>query len=355
MKRRPILLLIIILLVPAMACNLFGGGDDSTETESEVSGEAASVSEVAEEPARAATAGVQDLDSEPEPASEESTAPPTPTLAPTPTGEPVVEATMASSEDQGGEGSGDSGTTSPSGDSGTAAPSGGGSSASGDGWGESGTGAQSACDHPYFPMRIGSTWTWSDGQNTMIWEVLDVQGDLDNATAELRSTIDDVVINYIWNCMAGEGVASFDFGSLGIDQLGTEMTIENQTMEGVFLLPADQLQTGASWDLILDGTFLFTQEAAGQTIEVSGNMLAEQMFTVLSNEPVTFQDQTVDGVQIEDANTIAIVMNVLGTSVDQEMNLYSTYELGRGIGMVRQVFSSDFGTETQSLVSYFIP
>jgi hypothetical protein len=227
--------------------------------------------------------------------------------------------------------------------------------ATGDGWGESGSGAQSACDHPYFPMRVGSSWTYSDGENTLLWEITDIQGDMDQATAGLRATIDDIVIDYVWDCTAGTGMASFDFASLGVASLGTEMTIENQTMEGVFLLPADQLQPGATWDLALVGTFLFTQEAGGTEIEVTGDLTSEQQFTVASADPVTFEGQTVEGIQVDESNAINIVMNILGSSVDQDMAMGGTYEMGRGIGLIRQILNSDFGTDTLELVSYFIP
>jgi hypothetical protein len=50
-----------------------------------------------------------------------------------------------------------------------------------------------------------------------------------------------------------------------------------------------------------------------------------------------------------------MVMNILGSSVTQDLNIGGSYVLGRGIGMVSQETSSDFGTETVNLVSYFVP
>jgi len=358
MKRRPILFLIMILLALAMACNLTGGDDESKNSKSETPVEANSASEVADEPAQGATAATQDLESEPEPVSEESEALSTPTLAPPPTEEPAPEPTAASSEGQGSGRSGDAGST--GGDSGTSdggdgSSGGGGAVASGDGWGESGSGPQSACDYPYFPMRTGSIWTYSNGPDTLIWEILDVQGDLDNATAVMRSTSGATVIEYEWTCSSSDGMGSFDFATFGIDELGTEMTISDLTMEGIFLPPVGDLQTGASWNLVINGSLFFTQDAGGQTVEVSGSLTSEQIFTVLSTDPVTFEDKTVDGVQIDEANTIYLVMEVLGNSISQDIALGSVFSMGRGIGLVRQDYTSDFGSETQELISYHIP
>jgi hypothetical protein len=204
-------------------------------------------------------------------------------------------------------------------------------------------------------MRIGSVWTYSNGPDTLIWEILDVQGDLDNATAVMRSTSGATVIEYEWTCSSSDGMGSFDFATFGIDELGTEMTISDITMEGIFLPPVGDLQPGASWNLVINGSLFFTQDAGGQTVEVSGSLTSEQIFTVLSTDPVTFEDNTVDGVQIDEANTIYLVMEVLGTSISQDIALGSVMSMGRGIGLVRQDYTSDFGSDTQELISYHIP
>jgi len=358
MKQRPIFFMIVILLFLAMACNLTrGGDDDSEETESSSSAEVAQKTESTEAqgPATAAAKAVGGA-ADSESAAEESTAAPTPTIAATPTDEPIVEATVASSEGIGSEGSSDSGdsSSSGSGDSGSDS-SGGGASAGGDGWGESGSGAQSACDHPYFPMRVGSTWTFSDGTTMMVWEIYAVQGDMDNATANMRNTIDNITIEYEWTCSAKDGLSSFDFATLGIEDLGTQVTMDNMILEGTFLLPADQMVPGATWNLVLDGDLVIVQEAAGETMELTANMLSTQEFTVIGADPVTFENETFDGVQVEETNNLAIVMNVLGTEVAQEVNIGSLMQLGYGIGIVRQDYTSDFGSESQTLLSYFIP
>jgi len=240
-------------------------------------------------------------------------------------------------------------------DQGSSGSSGSGGATGSGSWGESGSGQQTACDHPYFPMRTGSTWTFVNGADTMVWVITDVQGDLDNASAMMTNTIDNIVIEYKWDCSSENGLSSFDFATLGIQDLGTEVTMDNMVLEGTFLLPADQLELGAAWNLVLDGVLNISQEAGGQTMEITANLVSDQHFTVTGSDPVSFEDQTVDGLQVEESNALSIVMNVAGTEVAQDLSLGSIMQLGYGIGIVRQDYTSDFGAESQELISFYIP
>jgi len=224
-----------------------------------------------------------------------------------------------------------------------------------DGWGASGSGPQSACDHPYLPLRPGATWTYNDGQDTLIWEVIDVQGDLNNATAVLQITVGDIALDYQWNCAEGEGLASFDFANLGSAASELQMTLEQISSDGQFLLPADQLQPGATWETNLESAFSFSQGEGDVLIEVFGDMINVQTNEVISTNPVTFDGLTVDGVQLEQADAITMVMTVLGNAINQNMSFVSNYEFGRGIGMISQSSATDFGPSIVQLVSYYVP
>ncbi len=224
-----------------------------------------------------------------------------------------------------------------------------------DGWGASGSGPQSACDHPYLPLRPGATWTYNDGQDTLIWEVIDVQGDLNNATAVMQITVGDIALDYQWNCAEGEGLASFDFANLGSAASELQMTLEQISSDGQFLLPADQLQPGATWETNLESAFNFSQGEGDTVIEVTGDMANVQTNEVISTNPVTFDGLTVDGVQLEQADAITMVMTILGNAMTQNMSFVSNYEFGRGIGMISQSSATDFGPSIVQLVSYYVP
>jgi hypothetical protein len=84
-------------------------------------------------------------------------------------------------------------------------------------------------------------------------------------------------------------------------------------------------------------------------------MKTVQEHTIQSADPVEFEGQSVPGLQIEQANTITLMLSLMGTAVEQTISVDNNYELGYGIGIVDQSSVTDFGTETMNLVSYTIP
>jgi len=88
-------------------------------------------------------------------------------------------------------------------------------------------GQQSACDHPYFPMREGATWVYQDASNGYYyyWQVDSVSGDLQNANAVMTVYISELSelteeqkqaatqIEYNWVCSASVPPRSNTTGS----------------------------------------------------------------------------------------------------------------------------------------------
>ena len=99
-------------------------------------------------------------------------------------------------------------------------------------------------------------------------------------------------------------MASFDFANLGVAPAGVELTIEQKSGDGNFLLPADQLQSSVSWVVNMESTIQFSQGTGDVAVEVTGDMTTVQNFQVLSVDPVEFEGQTVPGIQLEQENTI---------------------------------------------------
>ncbi len=364
------MLLMLLLALPVLACSTLSGGDEDSETAREVDqadsadtqegaadSEAGSADEPGEDVQSSSADDAQDsaADTDTGSANSDSAAAEDTTGAdagPTGSDESTEDTADSDSSDDPRSGSDESDAGESDGDQ-DSAPAAGGPSP--DGWGASGSGPQSACDHPYLPLRPGATWTYNDGQDTLIWEVTDVQGDLNNATAVLQITVGDVAIDYQWNCAEGEGLASFDFANLGSDANELQMTLEQISSDGQFLLPADQLQPGATWETNLESAFSFSQGEGDVLIEVTGDMVNVLTNEVISTNPVTFDGLTVDGVQLEQADAITMVMTILGNAMTQNMSFVSNYEFGRGIGMISQSSATDFGPSTVQLVSYFVP
>ena len=226
---------------------------------------------------------------------------------------------------------------------------------SGEGWGESGTTAQSACDHPYMPMREGASWTYDSGDGPYGWEVTDVEGDLQQATAVILVTFEEFTLEYTWDCAEGEGISSFDFGSQGMANSFPDMTMELTHGEGAFLPPADEMVAGYSWDTDFEQTMTFSTGEGDAKIEATGDISTTQMSTILSANPVIAVEEVVEGVQVEQITDIAIVMNMMGTAVEQAQTLSTIFDMGWGVGIVNQSVQSEFGPVEVELLSYHVP
>ncbi|MFN2173130.1 MAG: hypothetical protein ACK2UR_20305 [Candidatus Promineifilaceae bacterium] len=230
---------------------------------------------------------------------------------------------------------------------------------SGEGWGESGTTAQSACDHPYFPLRTGMNWTVDSGDGVPItWEVVRVDGDMQKATAEVTMSSADLEFTYIWECTADGGISSYEFSNVGLPALGPEVQIEVTEGSGFFLPDPASLEPGYSWDTSFHTSYSMTQlDTTADDIQlvISGEMDTRQTSTVVNMDPVTFQDMTVPGLLIQQDTEIDTVMEMMGESVENSLFMGGEIEFGRGWGIVRQTSFTDFGDYTMEVTDIFVP
>ncbi|MFN2204304.1 MAG: hypothetical protein ACK2UT_00190 [Candidatus Promineifilaceae bacterium] len=320
MKRLYLITFIVLLASLLAAC----GGSDAAQAPAQPEGETA-VSEAApestvEEPAEEAVAPTE----APEP-TDEPTAEPEPTEAPEPTPEPTAEPAEEAAS-------------------------------SGEGWGESGSTAQSACDHPYFPLRTGTTWTMVGEEGDPItWEVANVEGDMQSATADMVLQSGDLELHYTWECSADGGLVSFDFGTRGLGALGTELTIESSEGTGMFLPPLEELEPGFSWDSSFHSTYSIVQPEGDAELELSGEMDTAQTSTVINNDPVTFNEQTVPGLLVQQDSEITMVMSMMGSDITNVMDMGSEMQLGWGLGMLSQTSSTDLGDVSMEATEIYVP
>jgi hypothetical protein len=110
--------------------------------------------------------------------------------------------------------------------------------------------AQTACDHPYLPLRDHATWTYTGTSGgALIVTVTGVVGDLNHATATLTVVANGKSGTSTANC-GPEGIR-FDStwgGFPGMSwQVGFGPGWEWTEATGVWLLPPSQLVPGASW------------------------------------------------------------------------------------------------------------
>ncbi len=232
------------------------------------------------------------------------------------------------------------------------------------------SGSQTACNHPYFPMRPGAFWVYkdTDKENYFIWEVDRVDGDLENATASMHIYVTDTdnpteeqkkaatTIEYNWICSAEEGIVSFDMAKLNIfqdDSMGFQLNLENTEGDGVMIPPEKKIKPGYEWDLNLKGEF--NSEDFGDT---SGSFTSEDHYTIKSTDPVEFDGKTFDGFQFERNNQISLEIAVFGnimTLPGFDFGLGTVTTLAKGVGYIKMDTNTEIGNVGQQLIRYYIP
>lgn len=216
---------------------------------------------------------------------------------------------------------------------------------------DAGTG-QTACDHPYFPMRVGSTWTYkassAEASFTSIMTITSVTGDAESAEAVMNMTVDDLVITYHWTCTRTGGLQSFDYAMSGL--AGSAGASSDVSGEGVFLPPADQLVSNATWTYSTNGTM--TMDAGGVSMSGSSSHTA-------TNTVAGFvASADVGGVTYGDIMTVLSeeTTTVSFAGVDTPaLATRTTLEFAKGIGLISSASAGDAGYSGMDLISYSIP
>lgn len=188
---------------------------------------------------------------------------------------------------------------------------------------------QSACDHPYFPLRLGASWTYTStvraGEGgagevrtlTVTETVTAVQGDLQSATADV-----------------GE-FTTYACSSNGIIIRRTPSAVgEITNLSGVYLPPAELLTVGYTWN------YAYSHGVPGfitTTVQLTQ--------TVMDAEPVVVNGQTYAGLQIS-VIAVTVQQGLLGLDPRPVENTY-TLVLARGVGLVED--------RSRRLVSFLLP
>jgi hypothetical protein len=214
--------------------------------------------------------------------------------------------------------------------------------------------AQSACDHPYFPLREGATWTYlqqSEGETfTWEWEVVEVTGDLNEAVAVVQANFDDeLFITYHWECTE-EGVFSFDYGAIdfgAIDLEGITFSFDVVQSEGVMLPPPPEFIPGATWDnnYTVEASFAFEGQSFSSTTQHDGS------YRAVDFETVTVRAGTFETLRVEGRSSSTTT--VFGQSTNYSST--STQWYAYGVGWVRTTDTGLESSSTMELVSYHIP
>lgn len=213
-----------------------------------------------------------------------------------------------------------------------------------------------ACDHPYFPLRSGASWSYSSENGGFTWNVTSVTGDTSSATADMAYTMSDLSGVYTWLCNS-TGLVSYQFGSGGINFAGQGQiaTFEVSDTSGVLLPTADLLTPGYAWEHAYTLQYNFTIE--GNSFSAVHSLATS--YQVVSVESVTFNGQAYDGLQIESSSTSTMEMAVAvpGGIGSQPITTQSTGRMvfARGVGLISMTSTAEGITSQSNLVSFSVP
>jgi hypothetical protein len=197
---------------------------------------------------------------------------------------------------------------------------------------------QTACDHPYMPIRTGSTWTYGGDGGAQTWTVTSVTGDQNTATAVVNITVPDGTVTYNWHCDA-QGIRLYESAGINAGGVTTNITISNE--KGVTILGPALLVPGATWDHSYDMNF----DMQG----TSGSMSFVQSFTAGSVGTETFSFGTFDTISV--AGTQSMTMSMLNQSFSGTQSM----ELAKGVGLVKMSSTTAGSSYQSTLQSYQIP
>jgi hypothetical protein len=218
---------------------------------------------------------------------------------------------------------------------------------------------QTACDHPYFPLRAGASWTYlstsSAGSGTWTWAVNSVEGDTTSASADMSWSFvgaeGSVQGTYAWQCDS-TGIVSYEFGSLSVGGFGPVGTYQLIESSGTFLPPSQLLVPGYAWA----NAYTTQSELDVGGVSATTTTSNSENLSVVGADPVTVGGETYEGLQIAFTNSAQFQTQVPGFQVSPtQMNSSGTYVLARGVGFVRWDSTSEGQSNTSELQSFSIP
>jgi hypothetical protein len=220
-------------------------------------------------------------------------------------------------------------------------PSGGGESQPTDGY-ES----QTACDHPYFPLRQGASWSYSGGDVGYSWTVSSVSGDLSSATASVTMGFEGGSVTFEWSCDSS-GVLFYQFGSLSSEDLGGIATFQITSHNGAPLINPEGLESGASWT----SDYTMSYEVGVEGFSTAFTSTVQESHSAGSVQELSTAVGTFQAIPVT-TNSTSTTTSDFGTF---PVTYTSVCWFGYGVGMLRCETSGEGFSEVTELTSYTIP
>lgn len=206
--------------------------------------------------------------------------------------------------------------------------------------------SQTACDHPYFPLRAGAHWDYSYDGMPATWDVVSVEGDLEAATATVVIAIEGLSITYTWDCDAG-GVFWYQTGVFAFEELGEGVQTTLTSQSGSPLPPPGAFETGSTWTSAYTMQISFESEGIAFTLTNE----VEETYTAGPLEQRTTAAGTFEVVPV--STTGSTTTTTFGSTFTSSSS--GTCWFAVGVGWTGCVTTSEGETSTSELLSYSIP
>ena len=209
-------------------------------------------------------------------------------------------------------------------------------------------GSETACDHPYLPLRSGSSWTYSTTEGTSTWSVGSAAGTADSAQATMAITVPEVAMTTHWNCTS-EGIISYDFGNISVAEMGEIVSMDVTDSSGVFLPAASLLAPGYSWS----ENYSLAMHVTAEGFSIDTTMSAAESWTAVGMETVSVPAGTFEALRVEGTENISMSGYMGMGGVDTVV--HATFWFAEGVGIVRYTSEAEGYSSVAELTSYAIP
>jgi hypothetical protein len=206
-----------------------------------------------------------------------------------------------------------------------------------------------ACDHPYFPLRTGATWTYAGTEGTLNWNVTSAGGSAEAASATMDFSFPEGSTTVHWGC-GPDGITSYDFGSFSGVGLDGAVSFEVVDSAGAWLPAPELMVPGYSWSNAY--TMNVTSAMEGASFSVSA--ATSESWSVTNSETVSFGGETFDAIRIDGTSTTTTTAAGLPIPIPT-MTSSQTFWLVEGVGVVRYTTSGEGYSSSGELTSYSIP
>ena len=190
------------------------------------------------------------------------------------------------------------------------------------------SGTTQACNHPYFPLRAGATWTFGSQLGNQVWTVQSVSG----GSVAMSIAYADLTLGMNLTC-DNAGIRGFGNYAIG----GVAVTIVNES--GVAI--PTSVAAGANWDYSYETVVAGT--ALGVRVSIS--------YTAGSVQEITTPAGTFAALPI----TGTASATTFGTPTENVTTLQTTVHLAPGVGIVHMDNNLGGLGSAASLTSYRVP